>query len=120
MTTSSTQAPQSHSRTEGAPAPSDPFPTRPILLLGGLLVLLLIALITWGLISERRAVEQMNPQTRAAVFQETWKSFQLLCREGVDSALTSRCRDQARFLSDFPECQADCRQQLDGFYRPSR
>jgi cytochrome b pre-mRNA-processing protein 3 len=119
MPLSSIQAPESQRGTAES-TPSDHFPVRQVLLLGGLLVLLLLALITWRVISERRAVERLDPQTREALFRETWQSFQLLCGQDTDPALSSRCSDQAHFLRDFPECQGDCRQRIDSFIRPSR
>jgi hypothetical protein len=120
MPTSSIQAPESQSRGSTESAASDHFPTRLVVLLGGLLVLLLLALITWRVLSERRAVERMEPETRAALFKETWQSFQLLCGDGADPALASRCKDQADFLRSFPECQGECRQRIDIVLRPNR
>lgn len=120
MPTSSIQAPQSPSRGDAESVPSDHFPTRQVLLIGGVLIVLLLALITWRVISERRAVERLDPETRVALFSKTWQSFQLLCGDGADPALESRCKDQANFLRDFPECQEECRQRIDALIRPSR
>ncbi|MFL5347785.1 MAG: hypothetical protein ACJ8AT_23600 [Hyalangium sp.] len=97
---------------EGTP---QDWPWQRLLLIGILLVALLLVLITWGALSERRAVERMAPQERALLFQQTWKGFELLCQGQADPGLVSRCGDQARFLKEFPECQEDCRQQVDSF-----
>lgn len=104
--------PPSHRDTAGVP---QDWPWQRILLIGILLVVLLLVLITWGTMSERRAVERMAPQERALLFQQTWKEFELLCEGKADSGLSSRCGDQARFLKEFPECQEDCRRQIDSF-----
>ncbi len=110
----SIQVPPSPSRRdmEGTP---QAWPWQRLLLIGILLVALLVALITWGTVSERRAVERMAPQERALLFQQTWKSFELLCQGQTDSGLASRCSEQARFLKEFPECQEDCHRQIDSF-----
>lgn len=97
------------------------WPWQRVLLVVVLLVALLLAVLSWGRISERQAVERMNPQERAILFNQTWQSFQLLCQEQADPGLTSRCGDQARFLKEFPECKDDCLQKIDSFKnRPSR
>ena len=51
----------------------------------------------------------MEPGKRAVLFQESFASFEALCREDPGGALTANCRRQARFLSHFPECGTACR-----------
>jgi cytochrome b pre-mRNA-processing protein 3 len=76
------------------------------------LVLLLVAGLQWVLGAERRAVKGMEPAKRAVLFQESFESFETLCREDPGGALTSSCRRQARFLRQFPECGGACRSRL--------
>ncbi len=96
------------------------WPWRRVLLWGGLFVLLLIILLVRSLTAEQRAIDSMEPQARAALFRDTWQSFQTLCQKQPAPALASRCSDQALFLQRFPECDEACHQQLDSFTRPSR
>jgi len=96
------------------------WPRQRVLLLGGLLAVVLLLLLAWALTSEQRAIDNMEPQARAALFQETWQGFQTLCQPQVASALVSRCQQQAQFLLKFPECDGACRQQLDPFLHPTR
>jgi hypothetical protein len=90
-------------------------------LLWGILALLLV-LILWlrALTAEQRAISNMEPQARAKLFRETWQGFQTLCQQQMDTALVSHCRQQARFLEKFPECDKSCRQVLDPFAFPTR
>lgn len=70
----------------------------------------LAAVVGW-LASERRAVLTLEPQDRAAVFDDAWAGFQRLCSAPLHTGLVPRCREQARFLLLFPECQGECREQ---------
>jgi hypothetical protein len=95
-------------------------PWRNLLILGVLLIAALVFFLVRALTAERRAIQEMDPQARAALFQETWQGFQALCQPQADPALSGRCEQQARFLQEFPECDEACRQQLDSFTHPSR
>jgi cytochrome b pre-mRNA-processing protein 3 len=95
-------------------------PWRHVLLWGGLLVILLLIVLVRSLTAEQRAIENMEPQARAALYRETWQGFESLCQEQVDAALASRCRQQAQFLLQFPECDEACRERLLPFIRALR
>lgn len=82
------------------------------ILLAVLAVVLLVAGLFWALGAEQRAIDSMKPGKRAAVFQQSFASFEALCREDPGGALTSDCRRQARFLGQFPECGAACHERL--------
>ncbi|MCP3099259.1 hypothetical protein LZ198_10290 [Myxococcus sp. K15C18031901] len=69
-----------------------------------------LALVVGWLASERRAVMSLEPAARAAVFRESWEGFQRLCVKTREPALVPRCREEARFLLLFPECQDTCRE----------
>ncbi|WP_426734148.1 hypothetical protein [Myxococcus faecalis] len=70
-----------------------------------------LALVVGWLGSERRAVLSLEPEERALVFQESWDGFQRLCSASSPPGLSARCREQARFLLLFPECQGACQEQ---------
>ena len=78
---------------------------------GALALLLLAVGLQWVLGAERRALRNMEPGQRAVLFQESFASFETLCREDPGGSLTANCRRQARFLSQFPECGTACRAQ---------
>lgn len=89
-------------------------------LCGALLLLGALVLLARALTAEQRAIEQMEPQARAALFQETWGSFQVVCLPQVTSGLGDRCQQEAQFLLKFPECTATCREQLDAVNHATR
>jgi cytochrome b pre-mRNA-processing protein 3 len=78
-------------------------------LVGALAVLLLLAGLQWMLGAEQRALRGMEPGKRTVLFQESFASFETLCREDPGGFLTANCRRQARFLDKFPECGTACR-----------
>lgn len=78
----------------------------------GVLVVLLLAGLFWMLGAEQRAINAMEPGKRAAVFQQSFESFESLCSENPGGALAADCQRQARFLQKFPECGGDCRARL--------
>jgi hypothetical protein len=77
-----------------------------------LAALLLAAGLFWVLGTEQRAIHAMAPGKRAAVFQESFATFETLCGEYPGEALMANCRRQARFLRHFPECDVVCRSEL--------
>jgi cytochrome b pre-mRNA-processing protein 3 len=95
-------------------------PWRHALLLGLLVVVVVLILWLRALTAEQRAINNMEPQARAKLFQETWQGVQTLCQPQMDSTLVSRCRQEARFLLKFPECDESCRRFLDPFAYPTR
>ncbi len=120
-TPSTTSLPLSRPKLPSPEAPEGPvWSRRRVILWGGLFLLLLLAVVIYDLTAERRAIEKMEPQARAALYQETWKSFRTLCQEQASLALASRCREQAQFIQSFPECDEACRQQLVSAAHPQR
>lgn len=95
-------------------------PGRHALLWGALAIATVLILWLRALTAEQQAINNMDPQARAALFQEIWLSVQTLCQPQTDPALDSRCREQARFLEKFPECGKSCRQFLEPFASPGR
>ena len=75
----------------------------------GLLVLVLAVALLWRTGAERRAIEGMAPAERRAVYEQAFGELQRLCGSGPrDDALERRCREQIRFVLQFPECDATC------------
>lgn len=95
-------------------------PLRHVLLWGALAIVVLLILWLRVLTAEQRAINNMEPQARAKLFQETWQGVQALCRSQTDSALAPRCRQEAQFLLKFPECDESCRRFLEPLAYPIR
>jgi len=73
-------------------------------------VLIAVSLWIWSQGSEQRAIRNLPATERNALYQRTLANVQTVCASG-DLALDEYCRDQARFLLEFPECDAACREQ---------
>ena len=83
-------------------------------LLGVLFVLLGVAtaalLVLRAAGSERRALARMPTDDRRALYETTLENAHATCaRAETDPAFRARCAGAARFLLDFPECDASCR-----------
>lgn len=63
--------------------------------------------------SDRRGLQGAPPEERAVLFQQTLEHFHTLCEGPWASGFVPRCREQARFLREFPECDATCRARLE-------
>src|SRR5512140_1978259 len=75
-----------------------------------LLTFLLLARVLWSSGAERRALMRLPAQQRHEAFVREYGVLEQVCGRGPrDDALTERCRTQAEFVLDFPECDADCR-----------
>ncbi|HET8722615.1 MAG TPA: hypothetical protein VFM53_00325 [Anaeromyxobacteraceae bacterium] len=59
--------------------------------------------------AEGRAIERMDPAERRAVYANAYGELVRLCGVGPrDDALEARCQEQIRFVTQFPECDAQC------------
>lgn len=90
------------------------------LLCGALLAIGALLLLARALTAEQRALGRMDPQARATLFQETWASFQAVCQPQPAPGFGDRCLQEAQFLLKFPECTADCREQLDALIHATK
>jgi hypothetical protein len=61
----------------------------------------------WQKEAERRAVRNLPPAERSALFQRTLQNVQSVCVQPRDG-LSDYCESQANFLAAFPECDAAC------------
>lgn len=94
-------------------------------LLAALLTGVLIAVVKlWpgGPAAERRALLEMRPEERRALYQETLRNAGALCTQAQrEPALLDRCESSTAFLAEFPECDAGCRALVDARRRgPTR
>lgn len=69
--------------------------------------------------AERRAVEELAPTERLALFQHTRDDFEKLCVPKPSDALERRCREESLFLVKFPECDERCRVLVDTAFPPA-
>jgi cytochrome b pre-mRNA-processing protein 3 len=77
------------------------------LTVAALLVLGLVVWV-WHLGAERRAIEAMPAEARAVLFADTLRVFRATCAPPQEGLL-EHCQHQAAFLTNFTECQDDCR-----------
>jgi cytochrome b pre-mRNA-processing protein 3 len=104
-----------HSRhTEGDELDADghsPSKVRRVLTLSalGLVVGGMILSWLWERGAEKRALMNLSPQERRPVYTRELENLHVLCGDGPGKeAMAERCRTQAEFLLDFPECDAAC------------
>jgi hypothetical protein len=83
-----------------------------VMVLVAIALVVVLAGVLWMVGAEQRAIDSMEPGKRAAVFQQSYASFDALCHEDPGGPLTSDCRRQALFLRQFPECGAGCHERL--------
>jgi hypothetical protein len=82
---------------------------RPRSMLLALSLLIAIGVWIWWQGSERRAIRNLPVYERAALYQRTLANVKTVCGSS-DLALEEYCRDQARLLLEFPECDDVCRE----------
>ena len=64
----------------------------------------------WSSGREREALLQMSPEARARVYEGAISTLAQMCPERkMDIEVPERCRRDAQFLSQFPECDDECR-----------
>ncbi|XXF78337.1 hypothetical protein P2318_00850 [Myxococcaceae bacterium GXIMD 01537] len=62
---------------------------------------------------EKQAIDKMDPQRRAVLFEESLATFRSMCVADRSRSFERRCRAQAQFLRQFPECGDECLAQLE-------
>lgn len=99
---------------DGASAADHSKPSRPIGLALFVLLVLSLGIVVAALTGTPRmtSVHELPPGLRSAMYRGTLWEVRDVC--GTSSAaagvLREHCIGQARFLSGFPECDAECRQ----------
>ena len=77
--------------------------------LAALIVLVIVAAWFWHYAAERRAVAQLDPQARQALYARTLESLKHPCADTPHPhALDEFCERQADFILEFPECDSAC------------
>jgi len=81
----------------------------PYVAAGTLLTLVaLVALWIWQVQSPSRALQEMRPNERRALYERTLATVRGSCLGPTGSELSQYCVDQAEFLGRFPECDDAC------------
>ena len=76
---------------------------------GAALALALLAF--WSQGAEPRALKKIPVEVRRALYSRQLESLKLMCPgPPAEEALQDRCRAEAEFLAEFPECTEECRQ----------
>jgi hypothetical protein len=83
------------------------------------LALIAVAVWAWDLGAERRAIEQLPPEERHALFERTRANVDTLCRPEAESGGLRLCREQAKLLLAFPECDEACRRRALEILKPA-
>jgi len=84
----------------------------------GVLALLLLALLTFlatRYLGERRLLEDMPPARRAVLLRSELEAFRLRCGPDVAHRSDLVCRERARALLHFPECDAACKEAVEAY-----
>jgi hypothetical protein len=82
---------------------------QPSLLLSGLLVALLAGTwLIWSFGQGGRALRDLSPPERQAVYQRTTDDLRALCGPNHPKALQEHCRELAATVAPLPECDAAC------------
>ena len=112
MTTETPRSPRTHRQSTGNLPPVSWPRLRWGAVLVALLALCMAALWLWSHGSERRALLAMDPAQRRVLFEETRAGYRTMCASPGVEGLALRCRNQAEFLRDFPECDGACQAEL--------
>ncbi len=79
-----------------------------------LVVAIAAAVASWSMFgnkNESRAIEQMAPSERAALYEQTFALTRTLCEQARRAdALRGRCASTAELLLELPECDDGCRE----------
>jgi hypothetical protein len=93
---------------EAAPARGAVANRRLLWMLGPLAALALLALGTFHLGEEGRALRRLPPAERAALYHRTLATLTSVCAGERRRDLHDLCRGQAQLVLLFPECDAAC------------
>jgi hypothetical protein len=73
--------------------------------------------LVWQQGAEDRAIRSLPAEERRAQFLRTAEELRTVCAD-PPAALRPHCRQQAEFLSRFPECDTACLQLVERFFPP--
>src|SRR5262245_22493459 len=75
---------------------------------GSLTCAVIVLWMAWSMTADRRAIARLPAEQRRVVYEHTLTSIRTMCTSLDDPAIRRRCREQAEFLTTFPECDAEC------------
>ncbi|HTO71513.1 MAG TPA: hypothetical protein VMR31_16755 [Myxococcota bacterium] len=85
------------------------------------LVLAAFGIWQWTYGEERRALRDLAPEARAALYQRTLENLRAVCGDAKPWGLELYCAHEARFAMQFEECDVACRELARAEqHRPSR
>jgi hypothetical protein len=86
-----------------------------------ILLALATAIATWFWLegAEERALGELPLRDRRDIYARELANLRALCAPPANSDLSERCRQQAEFVLEFPECDSAC-QELAGRLRSIR
>jgi cytochrome b pre-mRNA-processing protein 3 len=80
----------------------------------------LSGVVIWQTRLERDLTELPTPE-RQALYERTRETLRSSCLQARDPDVAEHCRQEAEFITRFPECNAECRELAAHFaHRPSR
>jgi hypothetical protein len=84
--------------------------------------LVLVGVWTWNQTAEQRAIRHLPPAERQALYDRTLQTLRDPCGMSRNAnGLGSFCRAQAKFILEFPECDAACSALAKGYLgQPSK
>lgn len=105
------------------PTPPDPSPVPPglqapgfrrmprweALLLTVLVLLAVLGQLWWKQTSRRSALGGLEARQRGQAYEQALRTLDSLCTPRVRPGMEGTCRQQARLVLDFPECDARCK-----------
>lgn len=71
--------------------------------------LIMAVVLIWSQTAEQRAIRHLPASERKALYERTLSTLRSPCSSSQRSnGLADFCRDQARFVLEFPECDTPC------------
>jgi len=80
----------------------------------------IVALSLWLQTGTKRELRALPQPERSALYIRTLATLKGPCSHALDPALTDYCRQQATFITHFPECDHECRASAARILQPSR
>jgi hypothetical protein len=89
-------------------------------LVGWLIFAAVAALAVWLHTRTTHELQALQQSERAALYSRTLDTLKGPCSHALDPSLTNYCREQAAFITRFPECDTECHALAARVLQPSR